>query len=70
MIVKEQRRVRKFVQRLNVEIQEALVAVQINTFTEILEKTQRIEIVRAQVRVFHTKGGVHLLEVSSSYMVI
>ena len=28
---------------------------QINTFTEVLEKAQRIEIVRAQVRAFHAK---------------
>ena len=37
------------------EIQEALAAAQINTFTEVLEKIQRIEIARAQVRVFHAK---------------
>ncbi|XP_071902691.1 uncharacterized protein [Coffea arabica] len=41
--------------RLNVEIQEALAAAQINTFTEVLEKAQRIEIARAQVRNFHAK---------------
>ncbi|XP_027169547.1 uncharacterized protein LOC113769281 [Coffea eugenioides] len=45
----------RFVQGLNVEIQEALVAAQINTFTEVLEKAQRIEIARAQVRNFHAK---------------
>nr|XP_027124245.1 uncharacterized protein LOC113740934 [Coffea arabica] len=53
--VMEQRRVQRFVQGLNVEIQEALAAAQINTFTEVLEKAQRIEIVRAQVRGFHAK---------------
>nr|XP_027067024.1 uncharacterized protein LOC113692713 [Coffea arabica] len=40
---------------LNVEIQEALAAAQINTFTEVLEKAQRIKIARAQVRNFYTK---------------
>nr|XP_027088588.1 uncharacterized protein LOC113709944 [Coffea arabica] len=48
-------KVRRFVQGLNVEIQEALAAAQINTFTEVLEKAQRIEIVRALVRNFHAK---------------
>ncbi|XP_027158242.1 uncharacterized protein LOC113759863 [Coffea eugenioides] len=51
----KQRRIRRFVQGLNVEIQEALATAQINTFTEVLEKVQRIEIVRAQVRNFHAK---------------
>ncbi|XP_027124278.1 uncharacterized protein [Coffea arabica] len=51
----EQRRVKRFVQGLNVEIQEALAAAQINTFTEVLEKVQRIEIARVQVRTFHVK---------------
>nr|XP_027082262.1 uncharacterized protein LOC113704571 [Coffea arabica] len=46
LIATEQRRVRRFVQGLNVEIQEALAAAQINTFTEVLEKAQRIEIAR------------------------
>ncbi|XP_027169497.1 uncharacterized protein LOC113769232 [Coffea eugenioides] len=55
LIVMEQRRVRRFVQGLNVEIQEALAAAQINTFTEVLEKTQRIEIARAQVNTFHAR---------------
>ena len=55
LIATEQRRVRRFVQGLNVEIQEALAAAQINTFSEVLEKAQRIEIARAQVRAFHAK---------------
>ena len=32
-----------------------MAAAQINTFTEVLEKAQRIEIARAQVRNFHAK---------------
>ncbi|XP_027155647.1 uncharacterized protein LOC113756021 [Coffea eugenioides] len=34
---------------------EALAVAQINTFTEVLEKAQKIEIARAQVRNFHAK---------------
>nr|XP_027100857.1 uncharacterized protein LOC113719868 [Coffea arabica] len=37
------------------EILEALTAAQINTFTKVLEKAQRIETARAQVRNFHAK---------------
>ncbi|XP_027150333.1 uncharacterized protein LOC113750571 [Coffea eugenioides] len=48
LVATEQRRVRQFVQGLNVEIQEALAVAQINTFTEVLEKVQRIEIARVQ----------------------
>ncbi|XP_027156901.1 uncharacterized protein LOC113758067 [Coffea eugenioides] len=55
LIVTEQRRVRRFVQGINVKIQEALAAEQINTFTEVFEKVQRIEIARAKVKAFHTK---------------
>ena len=55
LIATEQRRVRRFVQGLNVELQEALAAAQINTFTEVLEKVQMIEIARAQVKAFHAK---------------
>ncbi|XP_027150316.1 uncharacterized protein LOC113750555 [Coffea eugenioides] len=50
LIATEQRRIRRFVQELNVEIQEALAAAQINTFTEVLEKAQRIEIARVGQR--------------------
>ncbi|XP_027184090.1 uncharacterized protein LOC113782396 [Coffea eugenioides] len=53
LIVTEQRRMRRLIRGLNIEIQEALAAAQINTFTEVLEKAQRIEIARAQVRAFH-----------------
>ena len=40
LVVTEPRRVRRFIQGLNLEIQEALAAVQVNTFTEALEKAQ------------------------------
>ncbi|XP_027150344.1 uncharacterized protein LOC113750581 [Coffea eugenioides] len=57
LIATEQRRVRRFVQGFNVEIQEVLAAAQINTFTEVLEKTQRVEIAKAQVRAFGAPAG-------------
>ncbi|XP_027150353.1 uncharacterized protein LOC113750591 [Coffea eugenioides] len=55
LVETEQRRVRRVVQGFNVEIHEALAAAQINTFTEVPEKVQRIEIVRAQVKAFHAR---------------
>nr|XP_027060701.1 uncharacterized protein LOC113687239 [Coffea arabica] len=55
LIAMEQRRVRRFVQGLNVKIQEALAAAQINTFTEVLVKAQRIKIASSKVRDFHAK---------------
>ena len=51
----ERKRIRRFVQGLNVDIQEGLAAAQISTFTETLEKTQRVKSARLQVRDFHTK---------------
>ena len=55
LIAAEQRRVRRFVQRLNIKIQEVLAAAQINTFMEVIEKVQRIEIARVQVKIFHVR---------------
>ncbi|XP_071918783.1 uncharacterized protein [Coffea arabica] len=43
LVATERRRIRRFVQGLNVEIQEELVADQISTFTEALEKAQPVE---------------------------
>ena len=55
LVVTERRRVRQFIQELNLEIQEALATVQINTFTEALEKTQQIENAKAQVKAFQAR---------------
>ena len=55
LVTNERRRIRCFVQGLNVEIQEGLAAAQISTFTEVLEKAQRVESARLQVRDFHAK---------------
>ena len=46
---------RWFIKGLNLKIQEALAAVQLNIFTEALEKAQRIEDVKAQVKTFQTR---------------
>ncbi|XP_027171652.1 uncharacterized protein LOC113771246 [Coffea eugenioides] len=55
LVLTEQKRIRRFVQGLNVEIQEALTAAQLNTFSQALEKAQRIETARSQVKAFHDK---------------
>ncbi|XP_027155283.1 uncharacterized protein LOC113755477 [Coffea eugenioides] len=55
LVATEQRRVRRFVQGLNVEIQEGLAAVRIDTFTEAVERAQRVEVARAQVKTFQAK---------------
>ncbi|XP_027120450.2 uncharacterized protein [Coffea arabica] len=55
LIATEQRRVRRFVQGLNVEIQEGLAAVRIDTFADAVERAQRVEVARAQVKSFQVK---------------
>nr|XP_027124219.1 uncharacterized protein LOC113740905 [Coffea arabica] len=49
------RRVRRFVQGLNVELQESLAAVRIDTFADAVERAQRVEVARAQVKSFQAK---------------
>ena len=51
----ERKRVRRFVQGLNVEIQEALAAAQIDTFVEALEKAQMVESEWFQVKAFQAR---------------
>nr|XP_027122238.1 uncharacterized protein LOC113739200 [Coffea arabica] len=55
LVLTEQKRIRRFVQGLNVEIQEALAAAQLDTFSQALEKAQRIETARGQVKAFHDR---------------
>ncbi|XP_027155432.1 uncharacterized protein LOC113755699, partial [Coffea eugenioides] len=55
LVLTEQKRIRRFVQGLNVEIQEALAAAQLDTFGQTLEKAQRIETARGQVKSFHER---------------
>ena len=42
LVSTEPKRIRRFVQGLNVEIHEALAAAQLETFSQALEKAQRI----------------------------
>ncbi|XP_027157377.1 uncharacterized protein LOC113758900 [Coffea eugenioides] len=55
LVLTEQKRIRRFTQGLNVEIQEALAAAQLDTFSQALEKVQRIETARGQVKAFHDR---------------
>ncbi|XP_071932106.1 uncharacterized protein [Coffea arabica] len=55
LILTEQRRIWRFVQGLNVEIQKDLAAAQINAFSEAVEKAQRVENARLQVKNFQAK---------------
>ncbi|XP_071914037.1 uncharacterized protein [Coffea arabica] len=43
LIVNEQKRIRRFIQGLNMEIQKDLAAAQIDTFKDALDKTQQVE---------------------------
>ncbi|XP_071932186.1 uncharacterized protein [Coffea arabica] len=52
LIMTEQRRRRRFVQGLNVEIQKDLVVAQLNTFSDAVKKVQRVESAKFQVRNF------------------
>ncbi|XP_071901033.1 uncharacterized protein [Coffea arabica] len=55
LVVSEQKRIRRFIQGLNVEIQKDLTAAQIDTFKDALEKAQRVEQARSQVWTFQAK---------------
>ncbi|XP_027066849.1 uncharacterized protein [Coffea arabica] len=55
LVVNEQKRIRWFVQGLNVEIQKDLATAQIDTFKDALENGQRVEQTRFQVRTFQAK---------------
>ncbi|XP_027156557.1 uncharacterized protein LOC113757506, partial [Coffea eugenioides] len=48
LIVTEQRRIRRFVQGLNVEIQKDLAVAQISTFSDAVKKALRVENARLQ----------------------
>nr|XP_027101208.1 uncharacterized protein LOC113720729 [Coffea arabica] len=53
LVVNERKRIKRFMQGLNVKFQEGLAAAQISTFTEPLEKAQQVESARMQVKDFH-----------------
>nr|XP_027124217.1 uncharacterized protein LOC113740903 [Coffea arabica] len=54
-VVNEQKHIRRFIQGLNVKIQKDLAAAQIDTFKDALDKAQRVEQARLQVRTFQAK---------------
>nr|XP_027083562.1 uncharacterized protein LOC113705852 [Coffea arabica] len=61
LVINERRRIRRFVQGLNVKIQEGLAAAQISTFTEALEKTSK----KAQAsKIGRGMGGIRTAVVS------
>ncbi|XP_071933848.1 uncharacterized protein [Coffea arabica] len=55
LILTEQRRVRRFIQGLNVEIQKDLAVAQITTFSDTVEKALRAKNARLQVRNFQVR---------------
>ncbi|XP_027155548.1 uncharacterized protein LOC113755883, partial [Coffea eugenioides] len=55
LVATEQGRVKRFVQGLNVKIQEGLAAVRLDTFADAVERAQRVEVARAQVKSFQAK---------------
>ncbi|XP_027152186.1 uncharacterized protein LOC113752265 [Coffea eugenioides] len=55
LVVSEQKHIRRFIQGLNVKIQKDLAAAQIDTFKDALDKAQRVEQARLQVRTFQAK---------------
>ncbi|CAH2812189.1 MAG: hypothetical protein CBHOC_5373, partial [uncultured Caballeronia sp.] len=59
LIGTEQRRIRKFIRGLNVELQEGLATTRVETFGEAIEMAQRLENAKAEVRSFQAKrkGG-------------
>ena len=55
LIMTKQRRVRRFIQGLNVKIQKDLAVTQINTFSDVVDKALRAENARLQVRNFQVR---------------
>ncbi|XP_027167425.1 uncharacterized protein LOC113767505 [Coffea eugenioides] len=65
LVQTEQKRIRHFVQGLNVDIQEVFAAAQLDIFSQALEKIQRIETVMGQVKAFHDRKGGNLARETS-----
>ncbi|XP_027174388.1 uncharacterized protein LOC113774007 [Coffea eugenioides] len=55
LVITERKRIRRFIQGLNVEIQESLATAQIITFTDTLDKAQRVENTKSQYKDFHAR---------------
>ncbi|XP_071925279.1 uncharacterized protein [Coffea arabica] len=65
LVQTEQKRIRHFVQGLNVDIQEVFAAAQLDILSQALEKIQRIETVMGQVKAFHDRKGGNLARETS-----
>ena len=55
LVATERKRIILFIQGLNLEIQFALAAAQIETFSDALEKVQREESTKSQLRTFQAR---------------
>ena len=58
LVITERKRIRRFIQGLNVKIQRSPIAAQITTFTDALDKAQRGENVKSQSKPFMLERGV------------
>ena len=55
LVVTECKKIRRFIQRLNIEIQESLAAAQITTFMDVLDKARKVENAKLQSKIFHAR---------------
>ncbi|XP_071938600.1 uncharacterized protein [Coffea arabica] len=55
LVATERKRIRRFIQGLDLEIQDALAAAQVETLSDALEKAQRVEITKSQLRAFQAR---------------
>ncbi|XP_071932034.1 uncharacterized protein [Coffea arabica] len=55
LVATERKRIRRFIQGLDLEIQDALAAAQVETFSDALEKAQRVESTKSQLRAFQKR---------------
>ena len=55
LVVIERKRIRRFIQGLNVEIQKSLAASQIITFTDALDKAQIVKNAKSRSKPFHAR---------------
>nr|XP_027098957.1 uncharacterized protein LOC113718241 [Coffea arabica] len=55
LVIMERKRIRRFIQELKVKIQESLAAAQIATFSDALDKAQRVENTKSQSKPFHAR---------------
>ena len=51
----ERKRIRWFIQGLDLKIQDALAAAQIETFSDVLDKAKRVKSTKSQLRTFQSR---------------